>query len=157
MAFNADTSGKQIVEYSPDDTYSALIISLERSSHFIIKQTNQIARTVAIKTKVSWKSWGENLLITVSPALNGMAELSITSVSKYGLVDWGKNQDNINEIMNMLSCELQSKYRKVTNPNAVVMGDDIPTQIKKLADLRDAGILTESEFQQKKSELLSKL
>lgn len=157
MAFNADTSGKQIVEYTPDDTYSALIISLERSSHFIIKQTNQTARTVAIKTRVSWKSWGENLLITVSPALNGMAELSITSVSKYGLVDWGKNQDNINEIMNMLSCELQSKYRKVTTQNAVAMGDDIPTQIKKLADLRDAGILTESEFQQKKSELLSKL
>ena len=52
MAFNADTSGKQIVEYSPDDTYSALIISLERSSHFIIKQTNQIARTIAIKTKI---------------------------------------------------------------------------------------------------------
>lgn len=35
--------------------------------------------------------------------------------------------------------------------------DDIPSQIKKLADLKDAGILTEEEFTQKKTELLAKM
>jgi len=34
---------------------------------------------------------------------------------------------------------------------------DIPAMISKLADLRTQGVLTEDEFQQKKSELLSKL
>jgi membrane protein YdbS with pleckstrin-like domain len=34
---------------------------------------------------------------------------------------------------------------------------DIPVMISKLADLRTQGVLTEEEFQQKKSELLSKL
>jgi uncharacterized membrane protein YdbT with pleckstrin-like domain len=34
---------------------------------------------------------------------------------------------------------------------------EIPTMISKLADLRTQGVLTEDEFQQKKSELLSKL
>lgn len=34
---------------------------------------------------------------------------------------------------------------------------DIPDQIKKLADLRDQGILTEAEFVKKKTELLEKL
>lgn len=35
--------------------------------------------------------------------------------------------------------------------------DDIPTQIKRLAELKDAGILTEEEFASKKAELLSKM
>jgi Short C-terminal domain len=34
---------------------------------------------------------------------------------------------------------------------------DIADQIKKLADLRDQGVLTEDEFQQKKAELLAKM
>jgi uncharacterized membrane protein YdbT with pleckstrin-like domain len=35
--------------------------------------------------------------------------------------------------------------------------EDIPAMISKLADLRTQGVLTETEFQQKKAELLSKL
>ncbi len=34
---------------------------------------------------------------------------------------------------------------------------DIPGQIQKLAELKNQGILTEQEFQQKKQELLSRL
>ncbi len=40
-----------------------------------------------------------------------------------------------------------------TNPAA----DDIPGQIKKLSELKDAKILSESEFEAKKRELLSKM
>jgi hypothetical protein len=36
-------------------------------------------------------------------------------------------------------------------------GTDIPEQIKKLADLRDGGILSPTEFETKKSELLSRM
>ncbi len=36
-------------------------------------------------------------------------------------------------------------------------GEDIPSQIEKLAALRDSGILTEEEFQTKKAELLSRM
>ena len=35
--------------------------------------------------------------------------------------------------------------------------DDIPTQIKKLAELRDSGILTEQEFNEKKKDLLERM
>lgn len=35
--------------------------------------------------------------------------------------------------------------------------DDIPTQIKKLAELKEAGILSESEFETKKQELLGRM
>jgi hypothetical protein len=36
-------------------------------------------------------------------------------------------------------------------------GDDIPTQLKKLADLKDLSIITEEEFEAKKKELLAKM
>ena len=34
---------------------------------------------------------------------------------------------------------------------------DIPAQIEKLADLKDKGIITDEEFQQKKQELLDRI
>lgn len=155
MSFNASSTGKQIVEYAPDDTFAALISALNRSGKFSVKDSVAATRTVQVKTGVSWKSWGENLLITVSPAADGASEISISSSSKYGLVDWGKNQDNFNDIMNLLSVELQ-QYEKVS-VNHKAPASDIPAQIKALADLRDSGVLTEDEFQTKKAELLSKM
>ena len=41
--------------------------------------------------------------------------------------------------------------------NIQIVQDDIPSQIKKLSDLRDQGILTDDEFSVKKAELLSKM
>lgn len=46
---------------------------------------------------------------------------------------------------------------QTSNTMATSSNDDIPTMIKKLAELKDQGILTEQEFLQKKRELLSKM
>jgi hypothetical protein len=40
---------------------------------------------------------------------------------------------------------------------AVPSGDDVPAQIRKLAELRDSGILTDEEFAAKKGELLARM
>lgn len=155
MSFNAKTSGQQIVEYTPDDTFSALLASLSASDHYTVKDSNKSARTILISTGISWKSWGETLNLTVSPANNGFSEVTLNSSSKFGVVDWGKNQENFNSILNLLATELQ-QYEKVEQ-KCDTQANDIPTQIKKLAELKDAGILTEAEFQAKKAELLAKM
>ena len=41
--------------------------------------------------------------------------------------------------------------------NDQIAQDDIPSQIKKLSDLKDQGILTDDEFSAKKAELLSRM
>lgn len=46
---------------------------------------------------------------------------------------------------------------KTPHDNAETVAESIPDKIKKLAELKDAGILTEEEFNQKKSELLSRI
>ncbi len=155
MAFNANTSGRQVVEYAPDDTFSALLSALSSSSHYTVKDSNKSARTMLVSSGVSWRSWGENLNLTISPTPEGFSELTINSSSKFGVADWGKNQENLNNIMNLLADELQ-QYKKVPQGKGA-SSDDIPTQIKKLADLKDAGILSESEFQAKKADLLAKM
>ena len=155
MAFNAKEAGKQIVEYAPDDVFSALLLALSQSSAFSVKDSNGATRTIRVSAGISWTSWGENLLITVSPVSDGFSEVAIASTSKYGIVDWGKNQKNFSTIMNLMSQELQY-YQKVT-PKSEAESTDAVAQIRKLAELRDAGILTEEEFRQKKAELLAKL
>jgi Short C-terminal domain/Domain of unknown function (DUF4429) len=47
--------------------------------------------------------------------------------------------------------------QKSAPPSVVPAAPDITDQLKKLAELRDAGVLTDAEFESKKSELLSRL
>lgn len=56
MAFHANTSGKHIVGYAPDDTYKALLAALGKAKRLTVKETDYAARTVTIKTGVTWKS-----------------------------------------------------------------------------------------------------
>jgi hypothetical protein len=48
---------------------------------------------------------------------------------------------------------LSGPARRATEPASL----DIPDQIKKLAELRDAGAITEEEFERKKAELLDRM
>jgi hypothetical protein len=52
--------------------------------------------------------------------------------------------------------QILKKIQRGQNQNVVIQ-DDIPTKIKKLNELKEAGIVSEEEFQQKKSELLANL
>lgn len=62
-----------------------------------------------------------------------------------------KEFNDMTEIYNYI----MDRKSKLNNPNLIV--DDIPSQIKKLSDLKDQGIITEEEFQTKKIDLLNKM
>ena len=153
MGFNSNTSAKQIIEYASDNTFKALLTALENSQQFNVKDSNVTAGTISISTGISMKSWGENLLLTISPTSNGFSELSISSMSKFGLADWGKNQDNIHLILTLLHAEL-AEYNKVTRPSATE-SDDVVSKLKQLSELKEANIISEAEFEAKKKELLA--
>ncbi|QLY79170.1 SHOCT domain-containing protein [Clostridium intestinale] len=59
-------------------------------------------------------------------------------------------------VMSLIESKNSSKVTNVEN-NLDREVIDIPEQIKKLADLRDVGILSEQEFTQKKRELLERM
>ena len=63
------------------------------------------------------------------------------------------SKGDVQSFMNYVQSNLGKT--KVTSNNTG--NSDIPTQIQKLSELKDQGILTEDEFNQKKTELLSKM
>ena len=52
---------------------------------------------------------------------------------------------------------LESGYDQLPRRTAAEPGEDIPALIRELGELREKGILSDDEFQRKKTELLSKL
>jgi hypothetical protein len=52
---------------------------------------------IQLKTNMTMMTWGENLGVGVRPTPSG-TEVTITSSLKFGLVDWGKNNENIGNL-----------------------------------------------------------
>ena len=66
------------------------------------------------------------------------------------------NEGNVDQIYNYVNSMIGKQKNKEQTVHSVAV-DDIPTQIKKLSDLKDAGILTEEQFEKKKIELLNRM
>jgi uncharacterized membrane protein YdbT with pleckstrin-like domain len=86
--------------------------------------------------------------------LFGYGDIEILTASELG-VNLFKKIDNPIKFKSAL---INAKaYLEHAESEPVESDGDIPDMISKLAELRSQGVLTEEEFQQKKSELLSKL
>jgi hypothetical protein len=68
-----------------------------------------------------------------------------------------KHEPEFEAIKRAVEQRLQEMRSGRMQPTQQTVQVDIPGQIQKLAALKDQGILTEQEFQQKKQELLSKM
>lgn len=146
------------VPYSLEDTFTALKSICSKLSGFSVDKFDETLKIAYLKAGVSLFSWGENVNVTVTSSQSGGSEISILSTPKTGILfgganDMGKNRKNINTIMSALSEELK-KYtpEKLQNSTSVEIVAD---EIKKLAELKNQGILTEDEFSQKKKQLLN--
>ena len=73
-----------------------------------------------------------------------------TGVMFGGAMDFGKNQQNINKIINAVSAVL-ANYPSEAEPEQKV---DVAEQLTKLKQLADQGILTEDEFAEQKKKIL---
>lgn len=144
------------VPYSLEDTFMSLRQSCQNLEGFNVDDYDETLKTIYLKAGISLFSWGENITVTVTSCDNGSSEVSILSTPKTGImfggaVDMGKNRKNINIIMSALSEELK-KYTPITMK--LTSTESVADEIKKLADLKKQGILTENEFSEKKKQLL---
>ena len=74
------------------------------------------------------------------------------SNNKMGM-KWIKTGD-VQKFIEYVKSRIEKKGQETTPPEPIV---EIPDQIKKLAELKDQGILTEEEFELKKPELLARM
>ncbi len=84
----------------------------------------------------------------------GYGDIEILTASELGVNLFKKIDNPIKFKTALINAKAQLEQ---TGLNPIEGTTDIPTMISKLAELRTQGVLTEDEFQQKKSELLSKL
>jgi hypothetical protein len=123
-----------------------------------VENCDELACRLDITTGMSAFSWGEKVSVSVAGNGDQAAVVSVQSAAKtiFGSgTTHGKNRKNIREILSRTSALLQEnggKWRKEMGlaPASVSVADELV----KLAQLRDQGILNESEFQQQKAQLL---
>jgi len=106
------------------------------------------------------------LTVELEIVMSGGSEMRDTGT---GFMDRAKNENitmfqksQYNEVQQIAALILDLRHRKksVANNQPIRPSDSassIPKQIKELAELRDAGILTSEEFEEKKKELLSRM
>jgi len=152
-----DRTSEVDVSYAPESVYLALFNCDWENNKFSMDSFDDTTRTIFLKSGASMKSWGENITVSVHKN-NDTSKVVFLSTPKTGILfgglfDMGKNRENIRLIMSLLSEQLEH-YETVSiapkNDNV-----DAVDQIKKYAELRDLKIITQEEFEKKKSQLLS--
>ncbi len=106
-----------------------------------------VTQILSVDTQGSGKT--ARLLITYT-------EHGLISTISFETKDAQMIENAIAKIIQLYAREYEESH-PAGNQEMYSGGVDIPDQIKKLSELRDQGILTEEEFQQKKTELLAKL
>ena len=62
-----------------------------------VKLADPGAGLIRLSTGMSLATWGENLDVNLRPAASGV-EVTVHSALKVGLVDWGRNRENIEKL-----------------------------------------------------------
>ncbi len=69
-----------------------------------LKEADDAAHRVELKTKMSFKSWGEKVELSLSPEGEGATRVHVLSKASVGttMADYGKNQANVNDVVSWL-------------------------------------------------------
>ena len=86
----------RVIAGTYDDVFRA-VCDAARSQGMTIGSADPATGHVQLSTGVSMMTWGENLAVTLRPTPSGV-EVTIGSSLKFGLVDWGRNNENIGNL-----------------------------------------------------------
>lgn len=154
-----DHEGSVEYPFSKKTVFDALMEASSKIDGLSLDSADEISGRVTFKAGVSLASWGENIpvqLIEVAPTRTQMKVLSSpkTGIMFGGAMDFGKNRQNIEKIINAVSGVLANKPAETgkTKPASAVSTTD---ELIKLKSLLDSGALSQDEFNEQKKRLLS--
>lgn len=61
---------------------------------------------INLSSSMSFTSWGENVVLQVGQLGPGAVQVAVRSDLKFGLVDWGKNAKNVNQLLGTIDVAL---------------------------------------------------
>lgn len=141
----------EIVQSMTTGTYgkgTGLVVMTDRRLLFV--QDGIMSKTTEDfpYSKISSVSWNSGMMVGTVVVFASGNKAEITNV----------NKDDGKAMVGALRARLADSPPVVAGPVATAPGQpDVMEQLKKLGDLRDAGILSEEEFSAKKAELLARL
>ncbi len=146
------------VDATADAAYAALKAAVEKL-RFNVESSDDAARTINITTRVSAFSWGEKITASVGAGENGETVVTLASAPKLAtnVADMGRAKRELEAIAKALDEELHggaSAETPAAQPAKANGMDFVADEIRKLAQLKDEGLLTEEEFTAKKKQLL---
>jgi len=115
-----------------------------------VKSSDPRAGRLTAQVALSFWSWGERVEVQLTRKGPSETTVSLESRSRFPLtlVDWGKNQRNVNAILQELQAILSTADARHR------ISRDLIDELKELAELREKGALTEEEFEKQKKVLL---
>lgn len=87
-------------DVAPEAAFSA-VRDLVRRRNYRVQIEDPESCALEVTTALSLRSWGERLYITATPGGNGSV-VEVDSRSRMALVDWGKNRDNVEGLLDEL-------------------------------------------------------
>lgn len=98
MAFTTK-QGEAEFPYPKAKVFAAVLEAIPRVKGMKVKSSDEASGQILAATGVSFKSWGEKVPIAVRESGPDKAIVSVTSESKMALVDWGKNNQNLERVL----------------------------------------------------------
>lgn len=151
-----DHHGEVEYPFSKKTVFKALMQASQHISGLSLDNADELSGRVTFKAGVSLASWGENIPVQLNEISPYKTQMKVMSTPKTGIMfggamDFGKNQENINKIINAVSAELSKVKPEIPNAEASV---NVADELIKLKQLKDSGVLTDEEFNQQKKKVL---
>ena len=103
MAIAKDATRTYQLEYA--SVFDAACRAAARCN-MAVQAADPATGAITLSTSMSLASWGENIALQVGQLEPGVIQVGMRSGVKFGLVDWGKNDKNINRFFAALDAEL---------------------------------------------------
>lgn len=82
----------------PIDLMFEKIIEVMNNSKFRLIRTDHKSFEIMANTKITFKSWGENIYINFEE-MNGNTRMKFCSATLFQIYSWGKNEENYNKLL----------------------------------------------------------
>lgn len=112
-----DHEGEVVHPYSKKAVFNAIMEAAKNISGLSLDSADELSGRVTFKAGVSLASWGENIPVQLEEMGANQTKMKVLSTPKTGIMfggamDFGKNRQNIEKIINAVSNALANKPKE---------------------------------------------
>jgi hypothetical protein len=153
-----DRTGSVEFPFPTDIVFRAVETAVGNLPGMEVDEASPLAGHLSVKTSMSAFSWGEKVAISVLEAGPSRSRVQIGSAAKtiFGSgTTHGKNRKNVQRIIAATSEVLeQHRNESSAEPGS---GADVEERLRRLADLRARGVVSDTEYAERRAQILSEI